>query len=77
MKILQNKQVNRPIRKTTVSTLANVTGSSRTNTNVGTPKLSGHHSMPRNITNVQQGTAKCIISFFFNYQNYIYIEYQG
>lgn len=52
--------MNRPIRKTTVSTPTNVTGSSRSNTNAGTPKLSGHQSMPRNITNVQQGTVKCI-----------------
>lgn len=53
--------MNRPIRKTAVSTPTNVTGASRTNTNmVGTPKLSGH-SVPRNITNVQQGTIKCII----------------
>lgn len=52
--------MNRPIRKTTVSTPTS--GSSRINTNVGTPKLSGNHSMSRNITNIQQGTAKCIVS---------------
>ncbi|XP_011883520.1 PREDICTED: death-inducer obliterator 1 isoform X2 [Vollenhovia emeryi] len=55
--ILQSKQMSRTIRKT--ATPANVTGSSRINTNiVGTPKLPGHHSIPRYITTVQQGTAK-------------------
>ncbi|XP_039308232.1 death-inducer obliterator 1 isoform X2 [Solenopsis invicta] len=54
---LQNKQINRPIRKMPVSTLA--TGPSRANTGiVGTPKLPAHQSMPRNITNVQQGATK-------------------
>lgn len=53
--------MNRPIRKTAAST--NLTGSSRANTSIiGTPKLSGHHSVSKNITNVQQGTTKCIIS---------------
>ncbi|XP_012531971.1 death-inducer obliterator 1 isoform X2 [Monomorium pharaonis] len=53
----QSKQINRSVRKP-VSTLSSVTGSSRTNTGiVGTPKLPGH-SVPKNITNIQQGTAK-------------------
>jgi len=53
--------MNRPVRKT-LSTPANITGSSRANTNViGNPKLSGHHSMLRNITSEQQGTTnKCM-----------------
>ncbi|CAL1675960.1 unnamed protein product [Lasius platythorax] len=55
---LQSKQMNRPIRKVTVSTPTNVTGLSRANTNiVGTPKLSGHLT-PRNITNAQHGVTK-------------------
>jgi len=46
-----------------MSTHTNITASPRTNTNiVGTPKLSGHHPMPRNVTNVQQGIAKGIVS---------------
>lgn len=54
---LQSKQI-RPIRKVTVSTPANVTGLSRTNTSIiGTPKLSGHIAS-RNITNVQHGITK-------------------
>lgn len=71
--------MNRPIRKTAVSIPTNITGPSRANTSVvGTPKLSGHHSMPRNIINVQPGIIKCIIHqlLFVNYSNYIvYIEY--
>lgn len=56
---LQSKQMNRPIRKVTVSTPTNVTGLSRANTNiVGTPKLSGHHLTSRNLTNVQHGITK-------------------
>ncbi|KAL6440133.1 hypothetical protein ACFW04_003028 [Cataglyphis niger] len=55
---LQSKQMNRPIRKATVSTPTNVTGFSRANTNiVGTPK-SGHHLISRNLTNVQHGITK-------------------
>nr|XP_012231188.1 PREDICTED: uncharacterized protein LOC105677266 [Linepithema humile] len=57
--VLQTKQMNRPVRKAAMSTHTNITASPRTSTNiVGTPKLSGHHPMPRNITNVQQGIAK-------------------
>lgn len=53
--------MNRPIRKATVSTPTNVTGLSRANTNiVGTPKLSGHHLISRNLTNVQHGITKGI-----------------
>ncbi|XP_070516432.1 death-inducer obliterator 1 isoform X2 [Cardiocondyla obscurior] len=55
--ILQSKQLNRPIRKATVSTPTSVTGSSRTNI-VVTPKLSGQHSVSRNVASVQQGTTK-------------------
>ncbi|XP_072754551.1 uncharacterized protein Pps isoform X2 [Anoplolepis gracilipes] len=56
---LQSKQMNRPIRKVTVSTPSNVTGLSRANTNiVGTPKLPGHHLTSRNITNAQHGITK-------------------
>lgn len=74
LQILQNKQMNRPIRKTVVSTPANVTGPSRTNAIVGTPKLSGHHPMPRNITSVQQGPAKCIISIIiFQLSKFYYL----
>lgn len=56
--------MNRSIRKTAMSIPTNITGP-RANTNVGTPKLSGHHSMPRNIMNVQQGIIKCIISNYY------------
>lgn len=45
-----------------MSTPTNVTGSSRTSTNIiGNPKLSGHYSMLRNVTSDQQGTTnKCM-----------------
>ncbi|XP_020293828.1 death-inducer obliterator 1 [Pseudomyrmex gracilis] len=50
---LQNKQMNRSIRKANVPT--SIAGLPRANTSiVGTPKLSGK-PIPRNITNVQQG----------------------
>lgn len=52
--------MNRPLRKAAMSTHTNVTASPRINANIGTPKSSGH-SMPRNITNIQQGIAKGII----------------
>jgi len=51
--------MNKPIRKTAVPT--SITGPSRANTNIGITKLSGHYSVSRNITNIQQGTTKCII----------------
>jgi len=54
--------MNKPIRKTAVPTLTSITGPSRANTNIiGLTKLSGHYSVSRNVTNIQQGATKCII----------------
>lgn len=54
------KQINRPIRKATISTPANVNALSRANTSIGgTPKLPGH-AVPRNIISAQQTATKGI-----------------